>query len=100
MKRIISVIVMALVVMVSASAAKPKVQFHEVLFQTNLHCKNCANKIVENVSFAKGVKDMKTDVDKKTVTIVYNPQKTSAVKLADAIRKLGYTAEVVEDKAL
>ena len=82
------------------TSAKPKDQSREALFQTNLHCRNCAAKIQDNVAFEKGVKDLSISVDAKTVRIVYNPAKTNVDKLAEAIRKLGYTAELIEDKAL
>ena len=71
-----------------------------VVFVTNLNCEHCKKKIEENVSFEKGVKDMKTDVEKKTVTIVYDAKKTSTVKLIDAMGKLGYKAELIKDKLL
>lgn len=100
MKRFIAfVAILATAVLLLTSAAKPKA-LREALYQTNLHCKNCAAKIQDNVSFEKGVKDLKIDIDAKTVRIKYDSNKTDAEKLAKAIRKLGYTAEVVEDKAL
>jgi len=83
---------------VSATASSKEVQKKEVTYKTSLHCKNCAKKISENVSFEKGVKDLKTDVGAKTVTIVFDSAKTDTLKLADAIRKLGYTASVIEYK--
>lgn len=82
------------------SASKPKAALREALYQTNLHCEQCAAKITDNVSFEKGVKDLKIEVDAKTVKIVYDSNKTDAAKLAAAIRKLGYKVELIEDKAL
>ena len=83
-----------------STSGKPKAKDREALYQTNLHCKNCAAKIQDNVAFEKGVKDMTVDVEAKTVKIVYNPNKTDVELLAEAIRKLGYTAELVEDKEI
>ena len=97
---ILTVIAASLFVLSGSADAKSKAEVHEAVFQTNLHCKNCAAKIVDNVSFEKGVKDMKTDVENKTVTIVYDAKKTTTVKLCDAIRKLGYKAELIGDKIL
>ena len=72
-------------------AAKAKTE--TVTFSVNgMHCKNCVKKITENISFEKGVKDLKTDLAKKTVTVTFDPEKTSADKLAAALRKLGYEA--------
>lgn len=100
MKKSIIAVLAALASVLVLTSAKPKAVLHEATYQTNLHCKNCANKIRENVSFEKGVKDLSIEVDAKTVRIVYNPAKTDARKLAEAIRKLGYKAELIADKSL
>lgn len=63
-----------------------------VVFETSMHCDKCAKKITENISFVKGVKDMKADLPTKTVTVKYDPSKTDKSKLAAAIKRLGYTA--------
>lgn len=85
----------------SSKAPKaPKQPDREVVYQTNLHCKSCAAKIQDNIAFEKGVKDLEIQVDEKTVRVVYNPAKTDSQKLAEAIRDLGYTAEIISDKEL
>lgn len=98
MKKLLLALAVAAVAVLLLTSGKT--QSREATFQTNLHCKNCAAKIQDNVAFEKGVKDLTIDVDAKTVRIVYNPSKTNVDKLAEAIRKLGYTAELIEDKAL
>lgn len=98
MKKLLLALAVAVVAVLLLTSGKT--QSREAIFQTNLHCKNCAAKIQDNVAFEKGVKDLTIDVDAKTVRIVYNPTKTNVDKLAEAIRKLGYTAELIEDKAL
>ncbi len=98
MKKLLLALAVAAVAVLLLTSGKT--QSREAIFQTNLHCKNCAAKIQDNVAFEKGVKDLTIDVDAKTVRIVYNPTKTNVDKLAEAIRKLGYTAELIEDKAL
>lgn len=57
-----------------------------------MHCANCENKIKEGLRFEKGIKDILTNVDKQTVTIVYNPAKTDKQKLEAAFPKFGYKA--------
>ncbi|MBO7510222.1 MAG: heavy-metal-associated domain-containing protein [Bacteroidales bacterium] len=64
--------------------------FSNVTFVTNLHCQKCAQKIEENVSFEKGVKDLKVNVPEKTVYIRYDSTKTDIPTLTKAIEKLGY----------
>ncbi|MDR3351184.1 MAG: heavy-metal-associated domain-containing protein, partial [Prevotellaceae bacterium] len=53
----------------------------------------CKAKIEKNISWEKGVKDLTVNLEKKTVAITYDPQKSTAEKLKEAIEKLGYTAE-------
>lgn len=75
----------------------PKGEVRTVVFKSNMHCQKCADKVNGNIAFEKGVKDLKVDVKNDTITIKYDPAKTSVEKLAAAIVKLGYTAEVVKD---
>lgn len=98
MKRFLSILAVAAVSVLLLTSGKGVKK--EVLYQTNLHCDKCAEKIRENVSFEKGVKTLKIAVEDKTVKITYDGAKTDAEKLRKAIEKLGYKAEVIYDKAL
>ena len=69
-----------------------------VTFKVSMHCKNCVNKITDNISFIKGVEDLKVSLDQKTVVVTYNPAKTDEATLQKAIEKLGYTAEKVQEE--
>lgn len=73
---------------------KQKAEIKTVTFSSNIHCANCAKKVKENISFEKGVTALEVSVEQKRITISYNAAKTSPEKLAAAIRKLGYTAEL------
>ena len=75
---------------------KVKKEKKTVTFNVSMHCKNCVAKITDNISFAKGVEDLKVSLDEKTVTLTYDPAKTDEATLQKAIEKLGYTAEKVE----
>lgn len=97
MKKLFALLAAAALLIAGASAAdaaSKKVQKEEVVFATSMHCEKCAEKIRENISFEKGVLGLDIKVEDKTVKIVYNPSRTSVEKLAGAINKLGYTAEV------
>ena len=67
-----------------------------VTFNVTMHCEKCVKKINENVSFEKGVKDLSVSLDKKTVTVTYDPAKTDVARLKAAIEKLGYKVTVKE----
>ena len=72
----------------------------QVVFATSIHCANCGKKVQENISFEKGVKDLKVDVPTKLVTVTFNPAKTDTLKLKAALKKLGYSAEVIDYKVI
>ena len=74
------------------SKAKEK-KTGKVVFLTNIFCEKCKAKIEKNISWEKGVKDLTVNLEKKTVTITYDPRKNTEEKLKEAIEKLGYTAE-------
>ena len=66
------------------------------VFTVGMHCESCKKRIENNIGFEKGVKDLQADLKVQTVTIKYDPRKTTAEKLQEAIRKLGYSCEVVK----
>lgn len=91
-KRILlSVALMALVV--TASAA-----IREVTLQTNLQCENCVKTIKDKIKFEKGLKKIAADVPQKTIILTYDDKFTSSETLAEAVRKTGYQASIIEDK--
>ncbi len=80
--------------------APDKKETKTVTFKTTMHCENCVKKVTENISFMRGVKDLKVSLDENVVTITYDPARTNEDLLAAAIRKLGYEVEKVDaDKA-
>ena len=59
-------------------------------------CETGKARLEKELMFTKGVKDIKTDSKAKTVTIKFNPKKTSDQKLREAIAKAGYDADDVK----
>lgn len=99
MKRFISLALMVLLVGILSAGAcaadKKKADFKEVTFVTSIECRNCVKKVEAKLPYEKGVKDLKINLDDRTVWIKYDASKTDSEKLAAAIVKLGYTAEEV-----
>ena len=62
-----------------------------------MHCANCEKKIKENLRFEKGVKAIETNVEKQTVEVKYDAEKTNVEKILKGFTKFGYTARVVKD---
>ena len=65
-----------------------------VVFNTapEMHCNSCENRIKNGLKFEKGVKDIKTDLETKTVTIEYDADKTNVENLVAAFAKIEYKA--------
>ena len=68
-------------------------------FVEGMECANCQKKVEKNISFEKGVTDMKCDLTTRTVVVTYKPDKTSKTKLASAFKKIGMEAVPVDDGA-
>lgn len=82
--------------MSSSSASWSKKVVKTVVFSANIHCNSCKKKVVENISFEKGVLALEVSVEERTVTITYDPAKTDEEKLAAALKKIGFPATVVK----
>ena len=70
--------------------SKKKAEIKDVTFNVHLHCENCVAKVFDNMSRAKGVKDLEVSLDNQTVAIKYDASKTSEETLKASIEKLGY----------
>lgn len=90
MKRII-VFLMALLPFLGMSAAKADKQ--TVVLQCDLHCQGCCDKVMKNIAFEKGVKDIVCDLKTKTVTVTYDADKTDLDTLLKAFERIGKPAK-------
>lgn len=87
-------IMMALTLALFAVAAQAE-NLKEVVFNVTpqMTCNNCEKKIKSNIRFEKGVKKIDTSLEKQTVTISYDADKTDEAKIASAFKKIGYEAK-------
>ncbi len=79
-----------------AFAAKADKQV--VVLSCDLHCQGCCDKIMKNIAFEKGVKDLVCNLEEKTVTVTYDANKTDVPTLLKAFDKIGKPAKVKEPK--
>ena len=97
MKKIILMLALATATLTASATDKKKQSTQQtVTFSVSMHCANCQKKIEGTVGWEKGVKDLKTNLQDKTVTIKYDTRKTSPDQLKQSIEKLGYKAEPVK----
>lgn len=78
-------------------AQKPS-KTEEIRIQTDLDCASCKKKIEDYMAFERGVTAVSADVPTKVVTIEYRTNRTDEEKLLAAIKKMGYKAEILEEK--
>ena len=83
---------LALLPIVSIMAAKPDKQV--VVLFCDLHCQGCCDKIMKNIAYEKGVKDIVCDLKTKTVTVTFDANKTDIPTLLKAFDKIGKPAKV------
>lgn len=65
-----------------------------VVLSCDLHCQGCCDKVMKNIAFEKGVKDLECDLKTKTVTVTYDANKTDVPTLLQAFEKIGKPAKV------
>ena len=67
-----------------------------VVFKTSpeMHCNGCETKIKNNIRFEKGIKDIQTNLEDKTVTVKYDADKTTVENIIRGFAKIGYEATV------
>lgn len=80
------------------SKEKTNDKFSTIVLSSQISCQNCKNKIEKNIPFEKGVKDLKVDIEKKTVTITFRKDKNTAEALCAAVSKLGYKSVIIEER--
>jgi copper chaperone CopZ len=66
-----------------------------VVLHCDLHCQGCCDKIMKNIAWEKGVKDLVCDLQKKTVTVTYDTRKTDLETLLKAFEKIGKPATLL-----
>ncbi len=86
---------------VSTADGREKKDIKTVVLTTTpqMHCTGCEQKIKKNIRFEKGVKDIKTDLDNKTVTITYDADKTNVENIIKGFKKISYDATEVKKEA-
>ncbi len=75
-------------------------EYKTVVFKVEqMECQNCESKVKNNIKFEKGIKEFKTDLSTRTVTIMYDADKTDVERLQKGFQKFKYEAVPVTDEA-
>ena len=76
--------------------AQGKSRIDTVNIITSADCHLCQHKIEETLTFERGVRSAKLDLDSKIVTVVYLNRRTNPDKIREAIIGVGYDADFVK----
>ena len=80
----------------SSTSTSKKSNKQTVLLNCDLHCQGCCDKIMKNIAFEKGVKDIVCDLDTKTVAVTFDTRKTNLDTLLAAFARIGKPAKLIE----
>ena len=94
-KFVLFCLALAMGVGVCATAGKPAAKkIVTTVFVTDIDCDHCVKKIMNNVpSLGKGIKDVKVDLPKKEVTVVYDGTKNDDANIVKGFASLKVKAE-------
>ena len=88
-----------LLAMLPIVGIQAKMNKQTVVLYCELHCQGCCDKIMKNIAFEKGVKDLQFDMDAQAVTVTYDANKTDVPTLQKAFAKLGKPATTEKPQA-
>ena len=94
-KFVLFCLALAMGVGVCAAAGKPAAKkIVTTVFVTDIDCDHCVKKIMNNVpSLGKGVKDVKVDLPKKEVTVIYDASKNNDENIVKGFATIKVKAE-------
>lgn len=78
----------------AAFAAEPQTATLDV---KNMQCQMCAITVKKALQKVPGVEDAKVDLDRKNVTVKFDPDKTNPDALAAATAKAGFPSTVYKE---
>lgn len=96
MKVIRLILIMTVMLSAALSVSAQKKNEKTVVFDANLHCESCKAKVEKNLPFEKGVKDLKVDMKKQTITVTFREDKNTTENLQKAIEKLNIEVKGIE----
>ena len=99
MKLKLTALILALVASLTATVSAKDDSRETVTFLVSMTCGGCKSRIEKRLTYETGVTDLEVSLKKKTVTVEYDPSKTTPETLKAAITGLGYTATVFKQRA-
>ena len=95
MRKYFLMMAMTIATMTAAAQKAPTADTLQVTPTPQMHCATSEKKIKSNIRFVKGVKKIETSVPQQTVTIIYDPRKSTYQDFEKAFEKIGFRIEAV-----
>lgn len=90
----ITAIVAVIALGTSTVSAQKKANSETVTFCVPMDCEGCRTKIINYMSYEKGVKALDVNLEAQTATVTFNPKRTNPEALISAFAKLDKEATV------
>jgi copper chaperone CopZ len=81
-----------------ANAGKPKAVRQATIQVEGMTCESCSFELSEALQKLTGVASTKIEFAQKKAFVGYDPTQVTTQAMLEAIKKLGYTATLIEDK--
>ena len=89
---------LAVAVCLSMTVAAKNIKTVVLTTTPAIHCENCCTTIKNNIRFEKGIKEISTNLEDKTITIKYDADKTTVENIVAAFEKINRKATVVKSE--
>ncbi|GAB4278250.1 MAG: hypothetical protein Kow0068_01780 [Marinilabiliales bacterium] len=90
---IILMLIFSVLAFSTVKADTPKDKTKKIVMEVGFHCAGGKAAIEKTLESVDGVVSYSVDLQKKLVTVEYNPKKTDKDKIATEILKLGYSVD-------
>ena len=95
-KRLVLIVFTVLLLNEVQTFAQQKAKYDTLKIETSAICEICKTTIEEVLAFTPGVKKSDLNMETKSVTVIYKPDKTNYYSVCQAIAKAGYDADSVK----
>ena len=90
-KTVFFVAIIALMTLVGADSFAAELK--ELVVKSSVQCEMCDKTLQKGLKKINGIEKIVVDIEKKEITVKYNPETVTPEKIKSAITKLGYDAD-------
>lgn len=99
MKMVKFILIASLVLLTALTVNAEKKGEKTVVYNVNLHCVSCKEKVEKNIPYEKGVKELKVDMETQTVAVTFKEDKNTTEGIQKAIENLKLEVKGVQGQS-